>query len=147
MIRFAISDEEILEHMAEANVRRVSRYPRCDCKGDKILASKWKKDAKADVCTFIKSQFGKAPRDLDSVDKRAMKRDCAPYLPVDKMKMLQKQQGRPSKTFWADFCESTHKFDLLPTPKVLKLFQHLFWVYIFSHHIYLDFLQNHLYFF
>src|ERR1035437_4992562 len=124
-----ITDEEILEHMAEANVRKVSRYPRCDCKGNKILAGKWKRDAKADVCTFIKGQYGKAPRDLDSVDRRAMKRDCAPYLPVDKMKMLTKQTGRPAKTFWADFCDTltTTKSDsVLPTDKVLKLFQHMF---------------------
>lgn len=124
--RITVTDHEIAAHIAEAYVRRQSKYPRCDCDGNKQLERKWKEDAKADVCGFIKGQFGKEPRALDYTDKRAMKRDCAKFLPRDKMKMLESQRGRPSADFWANFCESTHTYKLLPQDKVLKLFKSMF---------------------
>lgn len=125
--RISIADEEIAAHIAEANVRRESRYPRCDCKGNKQLAKKWKEDAKANICGFIKGQFGKEPRLLDTVDRRAMKRDCVEFIPKDKMKMLNGMKpGRQPATFWADFCESTHKYDTLSPDKALKLFKAMF---------------------
>lgn len=125
--RISITDEEIAAHIAEANVRRESKHPRCDCRDNKQLAKKWKEDAKANICGFIKGQFGKEPRLLDPVDRRAMKRDCVDFIPKDKMKMLNGMKaGRQPATFWADFCESTHKYDALSPDKALKLFKAMF---------------------
>lgn len=125
--RISITDAEIAAHVAEAHVRRYTKYPRCDCDDNKQLEKKWKEDAKADVCGFLKGQFGKEPRLLDMTDKRAIKRDCLKYLPKDKSKMLTELKGgRPPKTFWADFCESTHKYEVLPPEKILKLFKSMY---------------------
>lgn len=128
-VKVQVTNDEIAAYVAEAALRRQSKYPRCDCQGNKQLERKWKEDAKADICGFLKNQYGKEPRLLDGTDKRAIKRDCSPFLPKDKMKMLTEQKGRPSKTFWADFCsvKPTSKQNKEMTPQqALELFKAMF---------------------
>ena len=121
MIRVDITDQEIAAYIAEARVRRTSKYPRCDCQGDKALAKKWKKDAASDVCLFIKGQYGKEPSKLDFTDRRAMVRDCKPFLPAAKTAMLTERTGRLPRTFWADFCDDSHEYDDLTDAQALTL--------------------------
>ena len=126
MIRVDITDQEIAAYIAEARVRRTSKYPRCDCQGDKALAKKWKKDAASDVCLFIKGQYGKEPSKLDFTDRRAMVRDCKPFLPAAKTAMLTERTGRLPRTFWADFCDDSHEYDDLTDAQALTLFKRMF---------------------
>lgn len=127
MIRISVTEDEIAAHVAEARVRRTSRFPRCDCQGDKTVAKKWKQDAKSDTCGFILGQFGKDISKLDYTDMRALKRDCAPYLPKDKLEMLTSaKRGQKSKQFWSEFCHSTHEVEELKDSEAFKLIKRLY---------------------
>lgn len=127
MIKISVTENEIAAHVAEARVRRTSRFPRCDCQGDKTVAKKWKQDAKTDTCGFIKGQFGKDISKLDYTDMRALKRDCVPYLPKDKMELLTSQKRGPkSAQFWSEFCHSSHEVEELRDSEAFKLIQRLY---------------------
>lgn len=83
--------------------RKAAQFPRCKCDGNAQLAARWRKQAASDTGAFVTEMFGQAPEKLDLTDRRALKRDCAPFLPQEKLDMLVTQTGRPSKTFWSEF--------------------------------------------
>ena len=83
--------------------RRVTGFPRCNCEGDAKIAARWRKQAEADTGKFIEEMYGTPPEQLDSSDRRAMKRDCAPFLPKKKLEMLVTLTSKPPRTFWAEF--------------------------------------------
>ena len=91
------------EALAGRGARRVTGFPRCNCEGDQKIATRWRKQAKEDTGAFIKEMYGVTPDKLDRSDRRAMKRDCAPFLPEDKLEMLVTLTGKPSKMFWTEF--------------------------------------------
>lgn len=126
MIRVSVTEDEIAAHIAEARVRRVSKYPRCDCKGNKKLETKWKQDAKEDICGFIKGQYGKTPDKLDRTDKRALLRDCKKFIPKAKLTKLQSGgAGRKGSLFWAEFC-GTATSDEMTIADTLKLLRRMY---------------------
>lgn len=120
-----ISDEEIKQYLAEARVRRTSKYPRCDCQGNKLLETKWKKDAQASPCKFIENQYGESISKMDSVDRRAVKRDCAKFLPKRNMDMLERR-GRMPLEFWDTFCGEDTDVEVLNDAQALKLLRRLY---------------------
>jgi uncharacterized damage-inducible protein DinB len=83
--------------------RHKGENARCRCNGNAQLAERWRKKAASDTGAFVQEMFGLPPEKLDVTDRRALRRDCAPFLPKDKLEMLVTQTGRPSKTFWAEF--------------------------------------------
>lgn len=104
MNNIKVTTSEIKQQIAEAYSKRVSKFPRCNCRDDKHLATKWKKDAELDTCKFIIDQFGMPIQKLDATDRRTLNTKCMQFLPKNKAKMLQSNASRRSTEFYAKFC-------------------------------------------
>lgn len=94
--------------IAEARLRTASKFPRCDCKGNKNTAQEWKRLAKTNIVDFIKKMFGVGVEKLTPDDKRALKLYCKPYLTDSQNELLRSLPGgRPPKDFWTRFSHSS----------------------------------------
>lgn len=78
-------------------------HPRCNCHGDRALAERWKKQAGKDLGAFLENMFGKRPENMTKALRITMRKNCAPYIPSDKLAMLNNVSGKPSHSFWDEF--------------------------------------------
>ena len=99
----ALSSREHRHTVVAGKKRLIDEYPRCDCHGDQKLARLWKKQAGEDLGKFIESMFNARPENMTSYQRSEMRKQCAPYLSPDKLKMLNDSATTVPRYFWDMF--------------------------------------------
>ena len=78
-------------------------HPRCNCHGDHNIAKRWQKQASTDLGKFLENMFGVRPEDMTRGQRVTMRSNCAPYIPAEKLAMLNNASGRLTPSFWDEF--------------------------------------------